>query len=213
MVRTLTMLVGELERLGHTVLVIGPDRFRTLPCPSYPDIRLAVAAAAAAGSHAGRFRSQRAAHRNRGPAGPVCRALGQNPRPAVHHGLSHALRRVSARPHTHAGGDHLCLAAALPQPRGRHAGRDRQPARRSGPARLPAPAAMVARRRSGRLPPGHARTPTQPDLPVGRAHRGGKEPRRLPGPGPAGREARGGRRARCWRHCGATIRMSASPAS
>ena len=28
--------------MGHTVEVIGPDRFRTLPCPTYPDIRLSV---------------------------------------------------------------------------------------------------------------------------------------------------------------------------
>ncbi len=28
--------------MGHTVEVIGPDRFRTLPCPTYPDIRLSI---------------------------------------------------------------------------------------------------------------------------------------------------------------------------
>jgi glycosyltransferase involved in cell wall biosynthesis len=28
--------------LGHTVDVIGPDRFATLPCPTYPDIRLSL---------------------------------------------------------------------------------------------------------------------------------------------------------------------------
>lgn len=28
--------------MGHIVEVIGPDRFRTLPCPSYPEIRLAL---------------------------------------------------------------------------------------------------------------------------------------------------------------------------
>ncbi len=33
---------AELERLGHDVTVIGPDRFRSLPCPSYPEIRLAL---------------------------------------------------------------------------------------------------------------------------------------------------------------------------
>jgi glycosyltransferase involved in cell wall biosynthesis len=39
-VRTLTTVVTELEGMGHVVEVIGPDRFRTLPCPTYPDIRL-----------------------------------------------------------------------------------------------------------------------------------------------------------------------------
>ena len=41
-VRTLATVAGELRALGHAVEVIGPDRFRTLPCPTYPDIRLAV---------------------------------------------------------------------------------------------------------------------------------------------------------------------------
>ncbi len=41
-VRTLVTLVGELTAIGHTTEVIGPDRFRTLPCPTYPDIRLSL---------------------------------------------------------------------------------------------------------------------------------------------------------------------------
>lgn len=41
-VRTLATIAGELADMGHTVEVIGPDRFRTLPLPSYPDIRVAV---------------------------------------------------------------------------------------------------------------------------------------------------------------------------
>lgn len=41
-VRTLSTVAGELRCLGHDVSVIGPHRFRTIPCPTYPDIRLAV---------------------------------------------------------------------------------------------------------------------------------------------------------------------------
>jgi glycosyltransferase involved in cell wall biosynthesis len=41
-VRTLSTLVAELQALGVNAEVIGPDRFRTLPCPTYPDIRLSV---------------------------------------------------------------------------------------------------------------------------------------------------------------------------
>jgi glycosyltransferase involved in cell wall biosynthesis len=41
-VRTLATLVRELAELGVTAEVIGPDKFRTLPCPTYPDIRLSV---------------------------------------------------------------------------------------------------------------------------------------------------------------------------
>jgi glycosyltransferase involved in cell wall biosynthesis len=39
---TLDRTRRELERLGHSVHVIGPDRFRTLPCPTYPEIRLSL---------------------------------------------------------------------------------------------------------------------------------------------------------------------------
>jgi glycosyltransferase involved in cell wall biosynthesis len=41
-VRTLAAVSAELTELGHAVLVIGPDRFVTLPCPTYPEIRLAL---------------------------------------------------------------------------------------------------------------------------------------------------------------------------
>ena len=40
--RTLVTIAGELRVMGHAVEVIGPERFRTLPCPTYPDIRLAL---------------------------------------------------------------------------------------------------------------------------------------------------------------------------
>jgi glycosyltransferase involved in cell wall biosynthesis len=38
--------VRELEALGHTVGLITPEGFTTLPCPTYPEIRLALAAGA-----------------------------------------------------------------------------------------------------------------------------------------------------------------------
>ncbi len=41
-VRTLATVADELTGMGHTVEVIGPDRFHTVPLPTYPDIRLAV---------------------------------------------------------------------------------------------------------------------------------------------------------------------------
>ncbi len=40
---TLEMLAVELRGLGHTVEVIGPDRFRTIAMPGYRSIQLAVA--------------------------------------------------------------------------------------------------------------------------------------------------------------------------
>jgi len=41
-VRTLSTVADELQAMGHAVDVIGPDRFRTFPLPTYPDIRVAL---------------------------------------------------------------------------------------------------------------------------------------------------------------------------
>lgn len=41
-VRTLATVAEQLRGMGKVVEVIGPDRFRTFPCPSYPEIRLAI---------------------------------------------------------------------------------------------------------------------------------------------------------------------------
>lgn len=48
-VRTLQSVRVELERMGHVVEVISPDQYGSLPCPTYPEIRLAVARAATVG--------------------------------------------------------------------------------------------------------------------------------------------------------------------
>ncbi|HUC17298.1 MAG TPA: glycosyltransferase family 1 protein [Acetobacteraceae bacterium] len=41
-VRTLAAVAGELTSMGRAAEVIGPGEFRTLPCPTYPEIRLAL---------------------------------------------------------------------------------------------------------------------------------------------------------------------------
>jgi len=41
-VRTLTKTREALAAMGHQVSVIGPDNFRRVPCPTYPEIELAV---------------------------------------------------------------------------------------------------------------------------------------------------------------------------
>ncbi|HVS23989.1 MAG TPA: glycosyltransferase family 1 protein [Gammaproteobacteria bacterium] len=41
-VTTLSRTRRELERLGHAVAVVAPGDFWTVPCPTYPEIRLAV---------------------------------------------------------------------------------------------------------------------------------------------------------------------------
>ena len=41
-VTTLKATIESLRQLGHEVHVISPDRFRSIPCPTYPEIRLAL---------------------------------------------------------------------------------------------------------------------------------------------------------------------------
>ena len=42
-VRTLGTVIANLRHRGHEVEVIAPDQFRSFPCPTYPEIRLALA--------------------------------------------------------------------------------------------------------------------------------------------------------------------------
>jgi glycosyltransferase involved in cell wall biosynthesis len=39
---TLRMTIRELTRAGHEVAMITPEAFRTIPCPTYPEIRLSL---------------------------------------------------------------------------------------------------------------------------------------------------------------------------
>jgi glycosyltransferase involved in cell wall biosynthesis len=39
---TLRNTIRELERLGHEIFAITPDSFQTMPCPTYPEIRLSL---------------------------------------------------------------------------------------------------------------------------------------------------------------------------
>jgi glycosyltransferase involved in cell wall biosynthesis len=43
-VRTLRSLSSELGRMGHEVFLVTPDRFSSIPCPTYREIRLALVA-------------------------------------------------------------------------------------------------------------------------------------------------------------------------
>lgn len=72
-VRTLTSTVGELTRRGHTVAVIAPDQFRTLPCPTYPEIRLALASSRAIGRRIERFAPDAVHVATEGPLGSAAR--------------------------------------------------------------------------------------------------------------------------------------------
>ncbi|HTI31354.1 MAG TPA: glycosyltransferase family 1 protein [Sphingomonas sp.] len=49
-VRTLQATREQLTRLGHRVSVISPDQYRSVPCPTYPEIRLSMTTARRVGS-------------------------------------------------------------------------------------------------------------------------------------------------------------------
>lgn len=48
-VRTLQSVRDVLQSQGHQLLVISPDRFYSVPCPTYPEIRLAMVRSATVG--------------------------------------------------------------------------------------------------------------------------------------------------------------------
>jgi glycosyltransferase involved in cell wall biosynthesis len=73
-VRTMSTVVAELAAMGHVVEVIGPDRFRTLPCPTYPDIRLSVLPRRALGRMIEAFEPDALHIVTEGPLGMAARA-------------------------------------------------------------------------------------------------------------------------------------------
>ena len=70
-VRTLKSIREELIAQGHEVLVISPDLYPSLPCPSYPEIRLAIARSRHVGKRITAFQPD-AVHLS--TEGPLCLA-------------------------------------------------------------------------------------------------------------------------------------------
>lgn len=70
-VRTLQTTRAELERMGHVVEVISPDLYGSIPCPTYPEIRLALVRSSVVGQAIAAFRPD-AVHL--ATEGPLCLA-------------------------------------------------------------------------------------------------------------------------------------------
>ena len=70
-VRTLIATRNELMRQGHEVMVISPDLFPSIPCPTYPEIRLAMARSGGVGERLAAFQPE-AVHLS--TEGPLCLA-------------------------------------------------------------------------------------------------------------------------------------------
>ena len=68
-VRTLRTVLSELQRDGHTIEVVHPGRFKTFPCPTYPEIRLAPFAGRALARIADEFRPDAVHIATEGPLG------------------------------------------------------------------------------------------------------------------------------------------------
>ncbi len=73
-VRTLTTTIEHLRSLGHAVAVISPDQFLSIPCPTYPEIRLAIARPGAVGRMLSRLGAEAIHIATEGPLGLAARA-------------------------------------------------------------------------------------------------------------------------------------------
>lgn len=74
-VRTLQRVTEECAALGHEIEVIAPDRFRTLPCPTYPEIRLVLWPGRRIALQLDRFRPDSIHIATEGPLGLAARRL------------------------------------------------------------------------------------------------------------------------------------------
>ena len=74
-VRTLSTVSALLRAGGDAVEVVGPDCFRTVPAPSYPEIRLAVLPRAALARVADAFAPTAVHVATEGPLGWAMRAV------------------------------------------------------------------------------------------------------------------------------------------
>ena len=72
-VRTLTTTVAMLAARGHDVQTITPDRFWSMPCPTYPEIRLALTTRARVATLIEAFRPEAVHIATEGPLGWLAR--------------------------------------------------------------------------------------------------------------------------------------------
>jgi glycosyltransferase involved in cell wall biosynthesis len=73
-VRTLRATWAQLESMGHRVMVVSPDRFLSLPCPGYAEIRLALAGSRRVGRMIADFAPEAVHIATEGPLGWAARA-------------------------------------------------------------------------------------------------------------------------------------------
>jgi glycosyltransferase involved in cell wall biosynthesis len=101
-VRTLETTVAKLRARGHQVETVTPDLFRTIPCPSYPEIRLAIGSGGAVGRTLERFGAEAIHIATEGPLGWSAR------RWCISHGLPFSTSFHTRFP------DYVALRTGLP---------------------------------------------------------------------------------------------------
>ena len=72
-VRTLQAVTAELAVEGHSVTLISPEQFASIPCPTYPEIRLALATAGSVGRRIEEARPDAVHIATEGPLGLAAR--------------------------------------------------------------------------------------------------------------------------------------------
>ena len=105
---------SEAPKLGFELSFLAPPLFRTLPCPTYPEIRLALAGPRAIARHVDAMRPDFIHIATEGPIGLMTRRYCRKTQLAVHHELSHALSRICRGAPAGSGRLVLRAAAAVP---------------------------------------------------------------------------------------------------
>lgn len=72
---TLRNTAREMRKAGHCVDIVGPARFRSIPCPTYPEIRLALGARQALGRELDRIAPDAIHISTEGPIGMAMRSI------------------------------------------------------------------------------------------------------------------------------------------
>ena len=77
-VRTLMRTCDELRSMGHEITVISPDQFNGFPCPTYPEIKLALLPGRKIARTIEAFRPQAIHIATEGPLGHAARGYCQS---------------------------------------------------------------------------------------------------------------------------------------
>ena len=144
-VRTLTTVVSELRAMGHVVEVIAPDRFRTIPCPTYSDIPLSLLPRRRLVRLIEAFNPDALHIATEGPLGMAARSWAIAYGFQIHHRVPHAICRIHQGADRAAGTTGLRLDAAVPRCGAGHDGGHAIVARRTVGARVPQYPIVVAR--------------------------------------------------------------------